>query len=190
VGSDARAADEKAPFVIVDYDSAWPVVFEREKSRIVSIIGPHVLAIEHVGSTAVPGLAAKPIIDILVGIPSLREAAACVVPLASIGFEYVPEYEAEIPDRRYFRKGPPTGRTHHLHMVEHGGAFWERHLLFRDFLRVHPERAREYARLKRDLASRFRGDREAYTNGKKDFVRRVEEDARRWRAVTASRTAI
>jgi len=132
------------------------------------------VAVEHVGSTAVPGLAAKPVIDIVVGVRRLKDAAACAAPLAAIGYECVPEYEAEIPDRRYFRKGPFGGRTHHLHMVEFGGAFWRRHLAFRDWLRTHPEDAARYGALKRELAATHEADREAYTEAKNAFVREVE----------------
>ena len=136
---------ETGPVIVIPYNARWPRLFEEEKGLILRQIGPQVLAIEHVGSTAVPGLASKPTLDILVGVRRLEDAKACVGPLADVGYEYVPEYEAEIPDRRYFHKGPAVARTHHLHMVEFGGAFWTRNLLFRDWLRTHPEDARRYA---------------------------------------------
>ncbi len=93
------------PVVIVDYDPRWPAMFREEQEAILRAIGPHVVAVEHVGSTAVPGLGAKPIIDILVGIGSLNEASACIRPLEALGYRYVPEFEAEFPERRYFDKG-------------------------------------------------------------------------------------
>lgn len=169
----------RPPVVVQDYDPEWPRLFEEEKATILGTIGHVVAAIEHVGSTAAPGLAAKPIIDILVGVRRLDDAQQCIAPLQRIGYEYVPEYEVSLPERRYFRKGSP--RTHHLHMVEVGSDFWERHLLFRNYLRTHPEAARAYEELKRDLAVRHGADREAYTEGKTPFIRAVEDLARRSR---------
>jgi sirohydrochlorin cobaltochelatase len=161
------------PVVIVDYDPQWPARFEEERALIRSAIGPHVVAIEHVGSTAVVGLGAKPVIDIIVGIRSLADAAHCIGPLAAVGYTYYPDHEAEMPERRYFdvQAGP---RDAHLHMVEYGGAFWQRHLAFRDYLRSHPEAMREYDRLKRELAAHYGSDREGYTNAKTDFVKGIE----------------
>ena len=124
--------------LIVEYNHAWPVLYQQEKDRIWVVIGDWVTAIEHIGSTAVPGLGAKPIIDIMVGINRLCDAGECISPLSSIGYEYVPEYEEEMPERLYFRKGPTQNRISHLHMVEVGGEFWIRHLLFRNFLIKHP----------------------------------------------------
>ena len=170
--------------VIVDYDPQWPILFEEEKVRIIGVIGHAVVAVEHIGSTAVPGLGAKPIIDITVAVHRLADAQDCILPLQGLDYEYVPEYEAEMPDRRYFRKGPPGARTHHLHMVELATDFWERHLLFRDYLRTHPEEARQYEQLKRDLAARFDSDRSGYTEAKTSFIRSVEEKARVARETT------
>jgi GrpB-like predicted nucleotidyltransferase (UPF0157 family) len=171
----------QAPIVIVDYDPRWPEMFRAERDAILSATGPRLVAIEHVGSTAVPGLGAKPIIDIMAGVRRLAEAAECIAPLAPLGYRYLPEYEALIPDRRFFRKGPPGPITHHLHLVELGGDFWERHLLFRDYLRTHPEAAEAYYQLKRQMAARFSPDRNAYTDSKTQFIRSVEDRARRER---------
>ena len=117
---------------IVNYDPRWPRRFKEEKARILAAIGPWARSVEHVGSTAVPGLAAKPIIDILVGLRSLEDAKECITRLEAIGYEYIPEYEAIRPERRYFRKGPTESRTHHLHMVETSSGFFRNHILFRD----------------------------------------------------------
>src|SRR3990172_6646682 len=168
----------KAPVVIVEYDPRWPTLYEAEASAILGAIGHVIVALEHVGSTSVPGLGAKPIIDILAGVRILADAAQCVEPLQGLGYEYVPEYEPETPGRPYFRKGPPAGRTHHLHLVEHGGEFWMRHLLFRDYLRAHPEAAHAYYRLKKELAAKFGSDRDGYTEAKTEFIRSVEMQAR------------
>lgn len=165
------------PVVIADYDPQWPILFEEEKGRILGVTGERVLAIEHIGSTAVPGLGAKPVIDIMVGVRRLADAKECVEPLRSIGYKYEPEAEAEIPERRYFDKGLPGARTHHLHMVEVSSDFWERHLLFRDYLRKHPGVAGQYYRLKKELAARYKTDRAGYTEAKTAFIRSVEDKA-------------
>ncbi|MEK6912099.1 MAG: GrpB family protein, partial [Candidatus Thermoplasmatota archaeon] len=104
----------KPPVVIFDYDPMWPILFRDEMARILGVIRRHVVGLEHIGSTAVTGLAAKATIDLLVGVRQLDDGRECIAPLAGIGYEYVPEYEREIPDRRYFHKGPPVMRTFHL----------------------------------------------------------------------------
>lgn len=166
------------PIEIVDYDATWPRQFEEERRRILAAIGRYVAAVEHVGSTAVPGLAAKPIIDILVGLRSLADATNCINPLKVLGYEYVPEWEAELPERRYFRRVEPRPRTHHIHMVENTSEFWRRQLLFRDYLRAYPEDARAYETLKRDLASRFEVGRE-YAKAKSVFIKAILDKAGR-----------
>lgn len=164
------------PIEIAEYDAAWPRRFEEGKARILEAIGDHVVAVEHVGSTAVPGLAAKPIVDVMAGIRSLAEAPACVAPLERLGYQYVPEYEVDIPERRYFRKRPTAGQRYNLHVVETTSDFWLRHLLFRDWLRAHPEDARRYAELKRSIAAEA-ADTRSYTDRKTAFIREVEERA-------------
>lgn len=166
------------PVAIVDYDPRWPTLYEEERDRILAVVGSLIIAIEHIGSTAVPGLGGKPIIDIMPAVGSLADAEQCVEPLEGIGYEYVPEYNKLIPERRYFHKGPPQGRTHHLHMVERASDFWERHLLFRDWLRMHPEDAQEYYLLKKDLAARFGRDREGFTDAKTPFIESIVARAR------------
>jgi len=164
-----------APVKVVDYDPNWPLIFEREKAKILSVIAKKVVAIEHVGSTAVPGLGAKPIIDIMVGMRHLSDAQGCIGPLETIGYEYVPEYQVSIPERRYFRKGPSNvpNKHYHLHMVEYDSDFWRRHLLFRDYLRAHPRTAKEYHRLKKELAAKYRFNRDAYTEAKTLFIESI-----------------
>jgi GrpB-like predicted nucleotidyltransferase (UPF0157 family) len=161
----------KVPIKVFDYDPQWPKMFQKEKKQILSVISNKVTAIEHIGSTAVAGLGAKPIIDMMIGIYQLSDAQDCVRPLETIGYEYVPEYNTSMPERRYFRKGPNEPNKHfHLHMVEHGGQFWKRQLLFRDYLRTHPDTASEYYKLKKQLAAEHRQNREAYTNAKTSFI--------------------
>lgn len=166
------------PIVIAEYDPEWALRFQRERDLILRTCGIGAFVrIEHVGSTAVPGLGAKPIIDIMGGIRSLVVAPRLVPPLASIGYEYVPEYEVDMPERRFFRKDKNGARAFHLHMVETGSEFWERHLLFRDYLRSHPETAAEYEELKRRLAGEYRDDIAGYTDAKTAFIRPVEAKA-------------
>lgn len=171
-----------SPVRIVEYDPRWPEMFEEDRRRILEVAGAYVTGVEHVGSTSVPGLAAKPIIDILVGVRKLSYALACVSPLYAIGYEYVPRVEILLPERRFFRRGRPDAGTHHLHMVEEGGEFWRRQLLFRDYLRAHPEAAREYEVLKRRLADAHGPDRGAYTDAKTDFIESIVGKARAERA--------
>jgi len=168
------------PVEIFDYDREWPSKFLEERTKIMGVIGDTVVEVEHVGSTAVPGLCAKPIIDIMVGIRKLIDAENCIVPLENIGYEYVPEYEVSIPERRYFRKGPSEmpNKHFHIHMVEHGSDFWKRHLLFRDYLRTHPDAALEYCELKKKLASKHRLNREAYTEAKTTFIESIVSKAK------------
>jgi GrpB-like predicted nucleotidyltransferase (UPF0157 family) len=161
--------------VIIEYDPRWPALFEEERARLLATTGTLLAAIEHIGSTAVPGLAAKPIIDIMGGVRELGEVLRYVADLEGIGYEYVPQYEVYIPERRYFRM-PRTGqgpRTHHLHVVELTSTFWQRHLLFREYLRAHPAVAFEYADLKRRLAMEYGDDRRGYTDAKRPFIESI-----------------
>jgi GrpB-like predicted nucleotidyltransferase (UPF0157 family) len=150
-------------------DPGWQGLYEAEARLIRAAIGPYILEIEHVGSTSVPGLAAKPILDIAVGVANWEEAVVCVEPMQRLGYIYKGEYG--IPRRHYFVKGEP--RTHHVHMVELGGDDWRRTVQFRDYLRQHPEAVAAYAELKRRLAQQFPADREAYQNGKDTFIKQV-----------------
>jgi len=159
---------------IVNYDPQWPMLYKKEKTLIQKAIGHTIVGIEHIGSTAVPGLGAKPIIDILMAVNHLSDAEQCIEPLQSIGYEYVPEYEASIPERRYFHKGhPPKEQHYHLHMVELTSDFWKKHLLFRDHLRTHPKIAQKYHELKKRLALKYGSDREGYTEAKTSFIKTI-----------------
>jgi GrpB-like predicted nucleotidyltransferase (UPF0157 family) len=167
---------------IVDYDVNWPQLFQEERAALERVLpNGQVLAIEHAGSTAIPGLAAKPIIDIFLAVGSIEAARATLVgPIESMGYAYW----ADNPDkeRMFFVKGmPPYGerRTHHIHIMEPSNAAWQRVLAFRDHLRAHPDEAERYQRLKRDLASRHCSDREAYTRAKDTYVLAVVEMARK-----------
>jgi GrpB-like predicted nucleotidyltransferase (UPF0157 family) len=164
---------------VVPYDPAWVEQFEAERERLLEAIGPYVITVEHGGSTAVPGLAAKPVIDILVGLRSLADTPALLAPMAALDYEYRPDYEVQLPERRYFKKPARSDlHTHHVHMAEMTSQFWKDHLLFRDTLRSHPEIARAYAELKLELAVRFANDRDQYTDSKTGFVEEVLRQAR------------
>ena len=169
---------------IVAYDPRWPDSFEREKVHLFAVLPSDIIRrVEHFGSTAVPGLAAKPIVDMLVEVSALDDVKARVVPvLEKEGYDYVwrPTSGEDVPPwYAWFIKRDAAGaRTHHIHMVEASFPQWES-LIFRDYLRAHPDVGAEYAALKRRLASEFPNDRVAYTEGKSDFVRRVTARASR-----------
>jgi GrpB-like predicted nucleotidyltransferase (UPF0157 family) len=157
---------------LVSHRKEWKTLFEREAELIREVAGDFALAIEHIGSTAIPNLVAKPIIEIMVGVGDLADVEKFLrLPLGKIGYES--RGEAGIAGRHYFRKGTATASTHHLSLVELGGGVWKRHIAFRNYLREHPQAARRYAALKKDLATRFRDNREAYTNGKTEFVEEI-----------------
>jgi GrpB-like predicted nucleotidyltransferase (UPF0157 family) len=164
---------------IVPYDPAWPGLFEREKAHLEVCLPPDLVRrIEHFGSTAVPGLAAKPIIDILVEVTDLDATRRRVAPiLESQGYEYFwrPTHGDDGPPfyAWFIKRGADGRRSHHIHMVERSFAeHWDR-LLFRDYLVEHPDVVREYEALKRRLAAQCRTDRVAYTAGKGAFIEEV-----------------
>jgi GrpB-like predicted nucleotidyltransferase (UPF0157 family) len=150
------------------YDPQWPARFESERRLLQQAIGEFVIGgIHHVGSTAVSGLDAKPIIDILAGTSSLDNARACVGLLAPLGYLYAPYRATEM---HWFCKPHPSRRTHHLHLVPVTSVRYRDELRFRDHLRSHRQASDEYARLKQSLAGQFRRDRDAYTQAKTAFV--------------------
>ena len=161
------------PILVVGYDPQWPIRFEQEKETIIAALGSYFLMIEHIGSTAVPGLAAKPIIDIGVGIRSLADAPILIPHIEKLAYVYEPALEQLLPERRFFWKGTPTVHTHHLHLAEVNHPVLVRPLQFRDYLRKHPDAAAEYGALKKQLAKRCGQDMEAYVTGKTGFVENV-----------------
>ncbi len=166
------------PIVIADYDPRWATMYAEESARIQNVIGEWLLDIEHVGSTSVPGLGAKPIVDIMPGLRSLGDAPHVISAMEELGYQYFPEYEDELPERRYFVRPPGPANRHrrlfHIHAVETTSAFWHRHLAFRDYMRAHAETAEEYAALKRRLAAEYGSDRVGYTEAKTEFITRIE----------------
>lgn len=164
--------------LLFEAHETWAVEFALEKSRIIDAIGEHVLDVQHIGSTAIPGVPAKPVLDILVGVGDFDEARTCVASLEKIG--YCDRHEHGIPRRHYFVKGDP--RTHHLHMVERDGEHWRTIVEFRDFLRGHPRSARAYAEAKRNLARTYSLDKGAYQREKDEIVQRLLQTAASLRA--------
>ncbi len=157
--------------IITAADPRWPEQFEQEKARLLAALGPWFVAIEHFGSTSVNGLAAKPIIDMLAAVRSMTDADQLLVPLCGLGYDTSPEFNATIGNRRFLLRRDQGVRTHHLHLVVYGDPEeWDTPLRFRDRLRAHAEVAARYEALKRDLAVRFRDNREAYTAAKHEFV--------------------
>ncbi|MEA3188229.1 MAG: hypothetical protein QOD99_2059 [Chthoniobacter sp.] len=158
---------------IVAHDSRWAAQFVAERSRLLNLLPGHLTALEHIGSTAVPRLAAKPIIDILAGVSSISEADALLEPLYAQGYETSAEFNATLPDRRWLMRHAFGRRTHHLHLVVFGGPQWVLHLQFRDLLRADAAIAARYERLKQELAEQYRRDRDAYTHAKTAFINEV-----------------
>lgn len=161
----------EAPVEIAPYDPAWPQLFIEEAERLGQglaawLAGP----IEHIGSTAVPGLAAKPVIDIMAGVTSLEESREAIGAANGMGYCYAP-YQADI--EHWFCKPSFAFRTHHLHLIPVGSQQWVRPIAFRNYLRIHSDVAAEYEALKRRLAVEYRLDREAYTAAKRPFIERI-----------------
>ncbi len=161
----------EAPVEIVDYDARWPESFRAEQRALEAVLKPWLAgAIEHVGSTAIAGMPAKPVIDIMAGVADLEASRPAIEAVSQLGYVYFP-YRADI--MHWFCKPSAAFRTHHLHLVPVGSRRWEECLAFRDAIRNDAALAKEYAALKMRLATEFRFDREAYTEGKTPFVRRV-----------------
>jgi GrpB-like predicted nucleotidyltransferase (UPF0157 family) len=163
--------------VISAYSAEWSSLFRAVRDELFEAFAPIEVAIEHIGSTSVPGLAAKPVIDVLLGANALADVESKIESLAERGYAYVPKYERELPMRRYFVKSPVGSLRIHLHAVEHGSRLWQEHLAFRDALRTDSALRAEYQALKLDLAQRFADDKPAYTDAKGPFVRSVIDAA-------------
>lgn len=166
--------------VLLPYDAGWPEAFASEAARLRSGLPDVLLDLQHMGSTAVPGLPAKPVIDILAVVPSLDALDLQRDEFERLDYQVMGEFG--IPGRRYFRKDDPSGkRTHQVHAFAEGSREIARHLEFRDYLRAHPEVAAEYGDLKRILAAECGDDMRCYSNGKTAFIRDVERRAASWK---------
>ncbi|WP_033543384.1 GrpB family protein [Planococcus sp. CAU13] len=163
--------------IVLPYDEQWAVLFHEEANEIKRILGDELVDIHHFGSTSVPHLAAKPVIDILVVVKKIEAVDGYNEELQAIG--YIGKGENGIAGRRYFQKGGDD-RTHHLHIYQFGSPEIERHLVFRDYLRAHPAVAKEYGDLKRSLSKEFLYDIDSYINGKEAFASEIQAQALEW----------
>ena len=176
---------KKYPIVVVEYNPVWAKLYQAEVRFLKSLFGPGVIVrIEHFGSTAVPGSAAKPVIDILVEVTSFKTAKRKIIPELKnqgYGYNWVMN-QPKPPGHMMFVKGYDVAGAerlrYHLHMAPAGHPLWDR-LLFRDYLRRHPETVRRYEKLKYRLAGLYRNDREAYTEGKAGFIKKITDKARK-----------
>jgi GrpB-like predicted nucleotidyltransferase (UPF0157 family) len=161
----------KPAIVLMPYDPGWAQAFEQARTAIIRACGEHVLEVLHIGSTAIPGIAAKPVIDMMPLLRRHEDGFACVRAMAALGFEF--RGDAGLGGRHYFIKGQP--RTHHVHMYQSDHPEVGRHIRFRDYLRQHPDQAFAYEALKRELAARFGSDTRAYSAAKSEFCARIEQ---------------
>jgi GrpB-like predicted nucleotidyltransferase (UPF0157 family) len=158
-------------------DARWPAMFSAERKRLLALLPGRFIDIQHIGSTAVPGLAAKPIVDLLAGVESMDVARALAEPLCRSGYTTSAEFNASLTNRQWFMRWANGHRTHHLHVVVHGGTAWRERLKFRDLLRADAALAQRYTNLKTDLAAAHTHDREAYTEAKAAFIQALVGDA-------------
>lgn len=155
------------PILIVDHDPNWPTLFQELRDRVAPVLGDLVVVIEHVGGTSIPRCPAKPIIDMDVVISSLTALPQAIARLARLG--YIHEGDLGIPGREAFA-APADALPHHLYVCSFQSQEYHRHILFRDYLRTHPEEVQAYSTLKQRLAHQFRHDRDAYSKAKSEFV--------------------
>jgi GrpB-like predicted nucleotidyltransferase (UPF0157 family) len=170
---------EMRNIVVVPYEAAWAERYREEEALIRGVFGEELLAIHHIGSTAIAGMSAKPIIDIMPVVRKIERVDAFDAVMLEIG--YRARGELGIAGRRHFVKGGDASRTHHVHAYEPENPEVTRHLHFRDYLSAHEDEAREYARLKIELAGRYRDDIDGYMKGKDGFIQGILEKAREWR---------
>jgi GrpB-like predicted nucleotidyltransferase (UPF0157 family) len=154
---------------VVPYTSQWSILFQQEQILLREALGELALDIQHIGSTAIPGLASKPIIDIGIAVIDLALVSQCIAPLTSLGYHYFGDREQRGDE--FFAKGTEDRRTHYVHILALSHAAWQNYLDFRDYLIAHPTELESYARLKTDLATHHKHNRAAYTKAKNDFIK-------------------
>ena len=160
--------------IIEDYNPNWKTLFESERLLLVEAIKEEDVEIEHIGSTSVDGLGAKPIIDIMIGLKDFSTANNHISSFESLGYHYISKYEEVMPYRRFFTKALNGKRTHHIHMVQLGTEFWSRHLSFRDHLRTDKMDRDNYFELKKDLSKREWESGNEYAGAKSEFIKGIE----------------
>ncbi|OUL33870.1 hypothetical protein BV372_15225 [Nostoc sp. T09] len=164
---------------VVPHDPTWRVKFEDESKLVAQALGTNVIAIHHIGSTAIPHIYAKPIIDMLVEVKDIAKVDEQNSAMAALGYEAMGEFG--LPGRRFYRKHDATGkRTHHVHTFENFSGL-QRHLAFRDYMIAHPEDANRYSELKRKLAKQYPDDINGYVDGKDGFIKDMEKRALEWK---------
>ena len=168
-----------APVVLRDYDPEWTRTFEAEKKEIMSAVGDNISSLEHIGSTAIHGMLAKPEIDILIGVETLSDADRCIEGFARVGYAYYKRFEEFEPGRRYFRKSDGIVPLVHVHVYQVASREYQERLLFRDFLRQHPEEAAIYAAYKTSLLQTLGNDRSSYSGAKDRFVLNMLENLKK-----------
>lgn len=169
------AIDE--PVHLQPYDAKWPEQFALEHNRLTLCMPGKFIEIQHIGSTAIDGLAAKPVIDLLAGVESMAVADALAETICSMGYTTSADFNSKLKDRKWFMRHANGRRTHHLHLVVYGEQCWLEHLRFRDILRASSSLTQRYTALKTQLADQYASDREAYTAAKAEFIRFVLEAA-------------
>jgi GrpB-like predicted nucleotidyltransferase (UPF0157 family) len=175
-----------AKVTVVSHNPLWRENFEQEAKRVAAVLGENVVAVHHVGSTAIPNIYAKPVIDLLIEVKDINEVDQQSAAMESLGYELMGEYG--IAGRRYFRKDNREGvRTHNIHIFAAGSAQVERHLAFRDFMIAHPTEAQRYGELKRQLAEQHPQSMDAYMDGKDSFIKEIDRRAALWRASQTDR---
>lgn len=157
--------------VLKDYTSHWERLFQHEARQLRSELKGMAFSIEHIGSTSIPGMIAKPILDMMIGVQSMHHVSSVVEKLAGLGYQR--RMNGDLPDRVFLVKGPESLRTHYLSMTYIDSPFWAEHVLFRNALRQNSALAAEYFELKSKLEKQFSRDRNSYTAGKERFVRNV-----------------
>lgn len=162
---------QKNKVVIAPYSPEWAIEFKKEKRALEKLFKGHILAIEHVGSTSIPGLSAKPIIDIAVAVQTKDRLYDLIPILSKNGYDVMDliETKGEI----LARKGPPECRTHYIHIEVLESAFWRNHILFRDYLLAHPESVKQYELLKKDISKKYKDERKKYTAAKNEFIQDI-----------------
>lgn len=167
---------QRGTVVLSEHKPEWYQLFEEERANLATVLGTFALSIEHIGSTAIPGIKAKPILDLMVAIPTFDDWEQYKEPLSLLLYEFRRDFR-EDQQHILFVKGPEENRTHYLKLTELDSEFWKEHLIFRDYLTTHPERAQEYQELKESLLAEHSGDRGPYTEGKKQFVQETLRQA-------------
>jgi GrpB-like predicted nucleotidyltransferase (UPF0157 family) len=166
---------------VLPHDPRWRDAFAAEAKHVAAALGENVVAVQHIGSTAIPNIYAKPIVDLLVEVREIAEVDGRSSAMELLGYEVMGEYG--IPGRRYFRKDNREGvRTHHVHVFEAGSAEVERHLAFRDYMIAHPLEAQRYSELKRKLAETHPQSIDEYMDGKDGFIKEIDRRAAQWRS--------